>query len=134
MWGKDTLELDTLRKDNTHVLLLTGIAGPQQMEQDVRRFVQHITPLAFPDHHYFTQSDVETIRKALANLPRPHIIITTEKDAARLLLLPDLPEEVKRCAYVLPVEVSIMRDEKEKFDKTITDYVQENLRNSKVAP
>ena len=38
LWGEETLELDTLRKDNTHVLLLTGIGNPLQMEQDMRRF------------------------------------------------------------------------------------------------
>ena len=104
LWGDGTLEPDTLRKDNTHVLLLTGIGNPQQMEQ------------------------------ALLALPKPHIIITTEKDASRLLRLQGLCEEVKQNTYVLPIEVSIMRDEKDKFDKTIIDYVQENTGNSGVAP
>lgn len=135
LWGNATLETDTLRKDNTHVLLLTGIGNPQQMEQDVRRFVQHIVPLTFPDHHYYTARDAETIHQALLALPKPHIIITTEKDAARLHHLQELfAEEVKEQIYVLPIKISIMRDEKNKFDKTIIDYVQENTRNSSVAP
>ena len=134
LWGDGTLEPDTLRKDNTHVLLLTGIGNPQQMEQDMRRFVQHITPLAFPDHHYYTRRDAEAIQQALLAQPKPHIIITTEKDASRLLHLQGLCEEVKQNTYVLPIEVSIMRDEKDKFDKTIIDYVQENTGNSGVAP
>ena len=130
LWGDGMLEPETLRKDNTHVLLLTGIAGPRQMEQDVRKFVQHVSTLTFPDHHYFTKRDVDTINRALQDLPQPHIIITTEKDAARLLHLEGLTEEVKRCTYVFPIGISIMREEKEKFDKTINDYVQENKRNS----
>ena len=130
LWGDGMLEPETLRKDNTHVLLLTGIGNPRQMEQDVRKFVQHVSTLTFPDHHYFTKRDVDTINKALQDLPQPHIIITTEKDAARLLHLEGLTEEVKQCTYVLPIGISIMRDEKEKFDKTINDYVQENKRNS----
>lgn len=130
LWGDGSLEPDTLRKDNTHVLLLTGIGNPRQMEQDVRRYVQHISPLTFPDHHYFSQRDVETINQALKDLPQPHIIITTEKDAARLLHLQGLTEEVKQSTYVLPIGISIMRNEKEKLDKTIKDYVRENKRNS----
>lgn len=130
LWGDGMLEPETLRKDNTHVLLLTGIAGPRQMEQDVRKFVQHVSTLTFPDHHYFTKRDVDTINRALQDLPQPHIIITTEKDAARLLHLEGLTEEMKQCTYVLPIGISIMREEKEKFDKTINDYVQENKRNS----
>lgn len=130
LWGDGMLEPETLRKDNTHVLLLTGIGNPRQMEQDVRKFVQHVNTLTFPDHHYFTKRDVDTINKALQDLPQPHIIITTEKDAARLLHLEGLTEEVKQCTYVFPIGISIMREEKEKFDKTINDYVQENKRNS----
>lgn len=134
LWGEGMLELDTLRKDNTHVLLLSGIGNPQQMEQDVRRFVQHIVPLTFPDHHYYIRRDAETINQALLSLPKPHIIITTEKDASRLLHLQGLSEEVRQNLYVLPIEISIMRDEKNKFDKTIIEYVQENTSNSSVAP
>lgn len=134
LWGEGTLEPDMLRKDNTHVLLLSGIGNPHQMEQDVRRFVQHITPLSFPDHHYYTRRDAETIHNALLAMPKPHIIITTEKDAARLRHLQGLSEEVRQSMYVLPIEISIMREEKDKFDKTILDYVQENTSNSGVAP
>ena len=134
LWGEATLKLDTLRKDNTHVLLLTGIGNPQQMEQDVRCFVQHITPLSFPDHHYYTKRDAKTIQQALLDLPKPHIIITTEKDAARLQHLKEFDKEVMQNTYVLPIEINIMREEKDIFDKTIIDYVQENKRNSSVAP
>lgn len=134
LWGNGSLDPEALRKENTHVLLLTGIGNPRQMEQDMRRFVQHITPLSFPDHHYYTKRDANTIHQALLALPKPHIIVTTEKDAARLLHLQGLSEEVKRCTYVLPIEIRIMRDEKDKFDKTITSYVQENTSNSGVAP
>lgn len=134
LWGDGSLDPEALRKENTHVLLLTGIGNPRQMEQDMRRFVQHITPLSFPDHHYYTKRDADTIHQALLALPKPHIIVTTEKDAARLLHLQGFSEEVKRCTYVLPIEIRIMRDEKDKFDKTITSYVQENTSNSGVAP
>lgn len=133
LWGDGTLEPDMLRKDNTHVLLLTGIGNPRQMELDIRRFVQYVTPLTFSDHHYYSRSDVDTIQRALFALPQPRIIITTEKDAARLQHLQGLSEEVRQNTYVLPIEISIMRDEKNKFDKTIIDYVRENKRNSSVA-
>ncbi|MBO7120560.1 MAG: tetraacyldisaccharide 4'-kinase [Bacteroidaceae bacterium] len=130
LWGNGTLEPEELRKDNTHVLLLTGIGNPRQMEQDVRKFVQHLSSLAFPDHHYYSRRDADAINTALQELPKPHIIITTEKDAARLQHLDGLTDEVKEHTFVLPIEISIMRNEKDKFDKTINDYVRENKRNS----
>lgn len=134
LWGDGQIAVESLRKENIHVLLLSGIGNPRQMEQDARRFVQHVTPLSFPDHHYFSRRDVDAIRQAFQALPKPHIIVTTEKDAARLQYLEGLDEEVKQSIYVLPVEFGIMRNEKEKLDKTILDYVRENQRNGRVAP
>ena len=57
-------------------------------------------------------------------------VTMAEKDAARLLHLQGLTEEAMQSTYVLPIGISIMREEKEKFDKTINDYVRENKRNS----
>ena len=133
LWGKGTLEPLALRKENTYVLLLAGIGNPQQMEQDVRRFAQHVTTLTFPDHHYYSRSDADLIRRTLESLPKPHIVVTTEKDAARLQQLKWLDKEVQQLVYVLPIEVDFMRDERNKFDKTILDYVCENKRNSGMA-
>lgn len=134
LWGNGVLHPDGLREAGTHVLLLTGIASPWQMEADVRRYVQHVAPLTFPDHHYYTERDAETIQQALLALPKPRIMLTTEKDAARLRLLKGLCEEVRKNTYVLPTRISIMREEKDDFDKTIIDYVRETKRNSSVAP
>ena len=133
LWDKGTLEPSALRKENTYVLLLAGIGNPQQMEQDVRRFAQHVTTLTFPDHHYYSRSDADLIRRTLESLPKPHIVVTTEKDAARLQQLKWLDKEVQQLVYVLPIEVDFMRDERNKFDKTILDYVCENKRNSGMA-
>ena len=43
-------------------------------------------------------------------------------------------DEVRENTYVLPVEFGIMRDEKEKLDKAILDYVRENKRDGRMAP
>ena len=133
LWGDGTLEPTALRRDNSYVLLLSGIGNPQQLEQDVRRFAQHVTTLTFPDHHNYSQKDAGLVQRTLASLPKPRIIVTTEKDAARLLALRRVDEEVRQCTYVLPIEVDIMRDEKDKFDKMILDYVRENKRNCGLA-
>lgn len=115
------------------VVLLTAIARPQQMLQDLQQYTSHITPLAFPDHHYFTPTDVSRINRTLAAMPSPRLIITTEKDATRLHSLQGLSPEVREAMYVLPVEVSIMRNEESIFNKKIIGYVRKNSRNSIVA-
>lgn len=112
-----------------HVLLLTGIASPRQMMADLQRFTRHITPLSFPDHHYFSTEDCRRIDEAFRRISTPRLIITTEKDAARLRTTEGLSEMVRQALYALPIEVSIMRNEKEKFNTNISDYVRKNPRN-----
>lgn len=131
--GTDTIPMQRLRTGNYHALLLTAIGSPQQMEQDIKRFVRHVTPMAFPDHHYFSRSDARNICDTLRNLPKPHIIITTEKDATKLRTVDGLDEETLRQLYVMPTEVSIQREETNIFNKNILDYVRSNKKHSRMA-
>ena len=126
IFGKGTRRVQDLREECVHVLLVTGIGSPQQMEQDMRRYTEYLTCLAFPDHHYFTGDDVARIQQTLASLPRPHIIVTTEKDAARMTGLQGLNAETREQLYVLPVEVEILRSESNKFNLKIEAYVRQN--------
>ncbi|MCF0195693.1 MAG: tetraacyldisaccharide 4'-kinase [Bacteroidaceae bacterium] len=129
LFGEGSFSIDTLRGENNHVLLLTGIGNPMQMEQDLRVYAQHVQPLSFPDHHFFKRSDVELINKTFAEMPRPRLIITTEKDAARLRALDGLSVDVREHLYVLPIEIEIMRNEKKKLTENIINYVDQNQRN-----
>lgn len=118
---------------NAHVLLLTGIASPQQMMTDLRPSCKHITPMVFADHHFFTEEDTRRINEAFAALPSPKLIITTEKDSVRLLEAKGLSSDVRKNLYALPIKVKFLLDGEDKFDKTIIEYVRENTRNSSVA-
>ncbi len=129
----DTMPMEELRKRNMHILLLSGIGNPMQMEQDMRRYAQHVTPLAFADHHYFSKQDLALVEHTLASLPTPRLIITTEKDASRLRHMPSLPAALRENTYVLPIQVEIMRNESKTFNQKIKDYVRQNPRNSQLA-
>lgn len=129
LFGKKTRPLSDITP-NEHILLLIGIASPEQMVQDLKPYCKDITPLRFADHHQFTDSDVEKINSTFASLPSPSCIITTEKDATRLENMQGLSEEVKRNLYVLPVKVKVMLDKQEKFEETIISYVHKNSKNS----
>ncbi len=112
-----------------HVMLLTGIASPEQMMMDLRRFTRHIVPVSFPDHHFFSAADAQRIEDELRKISPPRLIITTEKDATRLRQCPTLSEMVKQCLYALPIEVEILRNEQQKFNDKIIEYVREDTRN-----
>jgi len=129
LFTDDERHVETIRA-NESVLLLTGIASPEQMKIDLKRYTKKITPLSYPDHHYFTPSDIQQINERFASLPQPRIVITTEKDATRLLDVEGLSEDVRQSLYVLPVRIEILRDEATHFNEKILGYVLKNSRNS----
>ena len=123
-----TVNLDKLKDHN--VLLLTGIASPRQMKEDLTPVVSKLSMLSFPDHHAFSQKDIEQISSEFAILPSPKCIITTEKDAARFIGLEGLSNEIKENIYILPVRITFMLNQEEKFNENIIGYVRKNSRNS----
>lgn len=117
-------------KPEQNVLLLAGIASPQQMILDLKGYVKNLKPMTYRDHHNFTQKDIDDINNAFDELPHPRIVVTTEKDAARLKGIDGLSDDVCRNTYVLPVEISFMLDQGTDFDDFILSYVQKNSKNS----
>ena len=127
--GSHTLE----SLHDTHVLLLTGIASPEQLKHDLAPFIPHLSPLTFSDHHQFSHKDVQIINDTFSALPTPKLIITTEKDATRLNHTEGLSDDVKKHIYVLPVRISFMQNQENTFNQQIRDYVRKNSRNSILA-
>ena len=115
---------------NEQILLLTGIASPKQLMNDLTAYTHNITPMTFADHHQFTQRDIRRINKRFASMPSPKTIITTEKDAVRMLAMEGLSDEAKANIYQLPIRIKFMLEQEEDFNKKITGYVQKNSRNS----
>lgn len=125
--GEEIKSLDELRDKS--VLLLTGIASPQQMEHDLAPYTSQLTPLTFGDHYAFKKKDVERINELFASLSGQKLIITTEKDATRLLTTEGLSDEVKKHLYVLPIHISMMQNQTDDFNNNIFKYVRKNSRN-----
>jgi tetraacyldisaccharide 4'-kinase len=109
-----------------HVLLVTGIASPKVMVRDLGNRCASLTPLTFADHHQFTTADAERINDTFAALKEPRLIITTEKDATRLLLTDGLSQDVRQHLYVQPIEVAFLNGQQESFNNKIISYVREN--------
>ena len=130
--GNYALSLKHLPK-KAEILLLTGIASPKQMLQDIKPYCKKTTPLSFADHHFYSKKDTEHINNTFAAMHEPKLIITTEKDAARLQLAEGLSSEVRNRLYVLPIQVTFMLDQADLFNTKILSYVQKNSRNSILA-
>lgn len=116
-----------------NVLMLTGIASPEEMESDIKTKCRSLTTMTFRDHHVFTPKDIEAISDAFAQMDSPKIIVTTEKDSTRLLQA-KLTDAIKSALYVLPIQVRFMLNQDEElFNNKIISYVRKNSRNSILA-
>lgn len=124
--------LESIGKDE-NIMLLTGIASPEQMVTDLKPYTENIVQMNFPDHHQFTPKDINRINEEFAGMPPPKIIITTEKDNTRLFGMEGLSEEVRHSLFILPVEVCFMQEQEEMFNEKIIGYVRKNSRNSILA-
>ena len=107
------------------VLAFCGIANPEPFVEELKRRYDTVDFLPFADHHAYTENDIKTILKRFADLDdNKKIIVTTEKDAARLTNSPYLCQFEDVPLYDLPVSVRF--HEEEKFNEDILTYVRQN--------
>ncbi len=126
--GSRQIELDRLA--DYRVLLLTGIANPSPLTALIGSHTG-FRFLRYADHHAFTQGDYRHITEEFNKMPgdRPRVIITTEKDMARLDR-GQLP--MYGAVYAIPIEVEILNGRQTILNNKILDYVRENSRDNTV--
>ncbi len=115
-----------------HVFLVAGIASPQPLVDKVELITYNLYTKFFPDHHSFREKDIQSIREWVNMVDDNNkIILTTEKDAVRLRVLPYLDEEMKKMLYYIPVQVSFIdKKEQEQFNNKIIEHVRNYQTNS----
>ncbi len=113
-----------------NVLLLTGIAKAESLFHKLNNEYNSIHHIKFSDHHNFTKSDVNNIKKEYKTLyGNNKIIITTEKDIMRLSLPKILNQLQDVPIFYIPIEICFHGNDKEEFDKQILKHVTKNSRN-----
>ena len=106
----NSIAIDEVKlKDKT---LLAGIAMPKYFFDFLKKPTD--TLLEFPDHHNFTGSELDSIKKT----SQDNLLITTEKDYVRLYDV-----VVSDNLYYLPIKSAFLKD-KESFDISILDFVK----------
>ncbi len=115
------------------ILMLTGIANSYPLEMHLVKYCDRLEKLAFPDHHQYTLKDIEKVVDVFDNLlSQNKIIVTTEKDAMRLIR-PEFMKLLKHFpVFYVPIEIGFHKEGRKEFNKQILNYVKENRRNSKI--
>lgn len=109
-----------------NILAFTGIGNPAPMLTYLREYAAQVAHIQFSDHYNYSSSDLESIREKFEALDGGFkILVTTEKDAMRLMK-PDLIEIANKLPlYIIPVEVDF-KDKTQEFNETILNYVRTN--------
>ena len=72
-------------------LLFCGIACPKPLKDELEKRYKHLETIVFSDHHSYTENDIKRVLKKFEQLPcERKIIVTTEKDHARIINSPYL--------------------------------------------
>jgi len=113
--------------ENEAVLLVTGLANPSGLMEYVKKHTSDLQILVYPDHHDFTRKDIHVMTNFIkTSAGKNKRVITSEKDAMRLLNNPLVPEEIKSFMYYLPIEVVILFNE-----NIFTQKIESHVRKFK---
>lgn len=93
------------------VIILSGIAHPEAFQQVCQLKFKNIHSfIEYPDHHKFSQKDIEDLTSRLLKDPSLNIL-TTEKDAMRILACEMwIPPQVKSQIWYIPIYIEISPD------------------------
>lgn len=111
-------------QDDLEVLLICAIANTSYLLNYLNEKVAAVKALEYEDHHFFSEFDVSNLKNEFEKIDsKRKIILTTEKDAARLELHKEYIIKNKMPIYVLPVKVAFHFNESTLFEKDIKDFL-----------
>lgn len=111
-------------KEAKTVLLLCGIANTYSLEDHIKRKYNTISNIKFNDHHNFTEKDIDMIiEKYNSLIGKNKVIVTTEKDAMRLINSSYISKFDNIPIYTIPIKVKFHKEENNSFDDEILRYV-----------
>lgn len=113
--GSHRILIEDLKK--YEVLLVTGIANPSSLLSFMDENKVNFSHCKFPDHHHFTDKDIQVINEQFAQLKsNKKLILTTEKDYVRL------ENRIEELSF-LEIETTFL-SEQEKFNSIVRDQLR----------
>ncbi|MCW3080179.1 tetraacyldisaccharide 4'-kinase [Segetibacter sp.] len=105
------------------VLLVCGIANPTPLKNYLVQQSGTYYQLSFSDHHIFTIDDLNEVKEKFEEITAARkIIITTEKDAVRLMKFKNELMEIP--IYVLPIQHRFLFGRGTQFDDIVNTFIK----------
>ena len=111
-----------------NIVLVCGIARPEPLITYLKSHANDVHTLSYQDHHYFVTADLEEIKSTFDEWQVENkIIVTTEKDAARLHLHLDKLRAWNITIAVVPIAVTVLFNKGNIFDDLVLKYVDDTI-------
>lgn len=108
----------------SHFVAVSGIANPDPMLQFLRGQSSFVHLLKYPDHHYFSITDLEEMKATYDGWNEEwKALVVSEKDAVRLNLFRDKLKEWAIPVYVLPIRIQLLENELA-FNQQVLSFIQ----------
>ena len=101
------------------IVLATGIASDGPLRAYLSDFYKIIKRFSFPDHHRYAWKDISRIQDVIDRNPTA-AVVTTEKDAQRLLDYNGMPESLMQRLFYVPITVDFLSDDEREI---FTDFI-----------
>jgi tetraacyldisaccharide 4'-kinase len=112
---------------NLEVFLVCGIANPKPIKELLLEKAKTYYQKNYNDHHIFTIDDLQEIKSKFDEIDAENkLILTTEKDAVRLLKFDEQLENLP--LYVLPIKHEFMFNDGKKFDELAINFIKSYSR------
>lgn len=110
-------QIKTKLSSDDEAVLITGIANAELLKTYLQSNCKLIRAVSFRDHHYFSAPDIRRMGQETKT------IITTEKDAMRLM---EQEEEILKnglSIFVIPVSIRFLFGGEHQFNELVTSYI-----------
>lgn len=111
-------------QEDLDAVLISAIANTKYLTDYLYPKLNFVKNLDYEDHHFFSNFDMERLKKIYDNIPSSKkVILTTEKDATRMELHREYLTKHKLPIFAMPVEVKFHFEEDEKFKTDIREFL-----------
>lgn len=108
------------------ILVVTGIANPVPMVKYLKQYNAKVKVIHFSDHHDYKREDLAFISKTFDRLAGERkFIVTTEKDAVRMINNAYFPHALRKQVFYLPIEVEFVQGDDD-FISLLTTKISQN--------
>ena len=95
------------------------------MLEEIKKYSLHTRSLVFPDHHFFSEKEVNHIFQLFDQIESDNkLIIMTEKDAMRFRESPYVTTQMQSNIYYLPIEIAFLANGESKFNQIVLNHVE----------